>query len=163
MLLDTDVLIDVALDRQPHADAAAEILDRLERGREKAFIAWHSVSNFYYLVAPSHGGPGARDFILDLTRFVAVAATDTRAVRYAARASHAGLRGRAAGRRCESLRRAAHRHQKRQGLRPIANPRAHPGRGAPRAVPRLSRRIHGPVKWAARGAGRNWSPLNRSR
>lgn len=84
MLLDTDVLLDVALDRRPHADAAAEILDRIERGREKAFIAWHSVSNLYYLVAPSHGGPGARDFILDLTRFVAVAETDTRAVRYAA-------------------------------------------------------------------------------
>lgn len=84
MLLDTDVLLDFALDRQPHADAAAEVLDRLERGREKAFIAWHTVSNFYYLVAPSRGGPGARDFILDLTRFVAVAETDTRAVRYAA-------------------------------------------------------------------------------
>ena len=84
MLLDTDVLLDVALDRQPHADAAAEILDRLERGRERAFIAWHTVSNFYYLVAPSRGGPGARDFILDLTRFVAVAETDTSAVRYAA-------------------------------------------------------------------------------
>ena len=84
MLLDTDVLLDVALDRQPHADAAAEILDRLEHGRERAFIAWHSVSNFYYLVAPSRGGPSARDFILDLTAFVAVAATDTRAVRYAA-------------------------------------------------------------------------------
>ena len=84
MLLDTDVLLDVALDRQPHADAAAEILDRLERGRQRAFIAWHGVSNFYYLVAPSRGGPSARDFILDLTRFVAVAETDTRAVRYAA-------------------------------------------------------------------------------
>lgn len=84
MLLDTDVLLDVALDRQPHVEASGELLDRLERGREKAFIAWHTVSNFYYLVAPSHGGPGARDFILDLTRFVAVAETDTRAVRYAA-------------------------------------------------------------------------------
>ncbi len=84
MLLDTDVLLDVALDRQPHADAASEVLDRLERGRERAFIAWHTVSNFYYLVAPSHGGLGARDFILDLIRFVAVAETDTSAVRYAA-------------------------------------------------------------------------------
>ncbi len=84
MLLDTDVLIDVALDRHPHADASGELLDRLERGRENAFIAWHTVSNFYYLVAPTRGGPSARDFILDLTRFVAVAATDTRAVRFAA-------------------------------------------------------------------------------
>ena len=84
ILLDTDVLIDVALDRHPHAGPAAHLLDRLEHGAESACIAWHTVSNFYYLVAPSRGGPGARDFILELTRFVAVAATGAEAVRYAA-------------------------------------------------------------------------------
>ena len=84
ILLDTDVLIDVALDRHPHADPAAELLDRIEHGAEAAFIAWHSVANFYYLVAPALGGVNARDFIGDLTRFVAVATTDTAGVRYAA-------------------------------------------------------------------------------
>ena len=59
MLLDTDVLIDVALDRRPHSDPASEILDRLEHGTQNAFIAWHTVSNFYYLVAPSRGAVGA--------------------------------------------------------------------------------------------------------
>ena len=84
MLLDTDVLIDVALDRRPHSDLASEILDRLERGYRKAFIAWHSVSNFYYVVSPSRGEITARDFILELTRFVEVAETGTEAIRYAA-------------------------------------------------------------------------------
>lgn len=84
MLLDTDVLIDVALDRRPHSDLASEILDRLEHGYRKAFVAWHSVSNFYYLVAPSRGEGTARDFILELTRFVKVAETGTDAIRYAA-------------------------------------------------------------------------------
>ncbi len=84
MLLDTDVLIDVALDRSPHSDLASEILDRLEHGYQKAFIAWHSVSNFFYMVAPSHGEKTARDFILELTRFVEVAETGTEAIRYAA-------------------------------------------------------------------------------
>ena len=84
MLLDTDVLIDVALDRRPHSDLASEILDRLEHGYRKAFVAWHSVSNFYYLVAPSRGEGTARDFILELTRFVKVAETGTDASRYAA-------------------------------------------------------------------------------
>lgn len=84
ILLDTDVLIDVALDRHPHADPAGELLDRIEHGGEAAFIAWHSVANFYYLVAPALGGVNARDFIVDLTRFVAVATTDTAGVRYAA-------------------------------------------------------------------------------
>ena len=84
MLLDTDVLIDVALDRRPHSDLASEILDRLEHGYRKAFIAWHSVSNFYYVVSPSRGEITTRDFILELTRFVEVAETGTEAIRYAA-------------------------------------------------------------------------------
>ena len=84
ILLDTDVLIDVALDRHPHAGPASELLDRIEHGAENASIAWHTVSNFYYIVAPSRGGMSARDFIVELTRFVAVATTGTEAIRYAA-------------------------------------------------------------------------------
>lgn len=83
MLLDTDVLVDVALDRPPHADAASDLLDRIEHGSLSACIAWHSVSNFYYLVAPTGSAVSARDFIAELTRFVEIAATDTAALRYA--------------------------------------------------------------------------------
>ena len=42
------------------------------------------MSNFYYLVTSSGGGMDAREFIVELTRFVEVAATDTQAIRYAA-------------------------------------------------------------------------------
>ena len=84
ILLDTDVLIDVALDRRPHSDLASELLDRIENGAEAAYIAWHSVSNLYYIVAPALGGVSARDFIVELTRFVGVAPTDTGGIRYAA-------------------------------------------------------------------------------
>ena len=84
MLLDTDILIDVALDRRPYSGPASNLLDRIERGREKAFIAWHTVSTFYYLVARSRDGMSARDFIVDLVRFVAIAETGTDALRYAA-------------------------------------------------------------------------------
>ena len=83
ILLDTDILIDIALDRHPHAGPAAELLDQIEHGAERAGIAWHTVSNFYYIVASARGGGNARDFIVELTRFVAVAATGTEAVRYA--------------------------------------------------------------------------------
>ena len=84
MLLDTDVLIDIALDRRPHSDPAVALLDRIESTGETVFIAWHSVSNFYYLVSPSLGRRSARDFIVELTRFVQVAPADTEAIRYAA-------------------------------------------------------------------------------
>ncbi len=84
MLLDTDVLVDVALDRHPHSGPASELVDRIESGAEAACVAWHSVSNFHYLMAPALGGVSARDFIVELTRFVSVATTDAEGIRFAA-------------------------------------------------------------------------------
>ena len=84
ILLDTDVLIDVALDRPPHAEAAARLLTLLERRPRMAFLAWHTLSNFYYLVSPTRGRDDARRFLEDLTRFVSVAPTDTDAFHFRA-------------------------------------------------------------------------------
>jgi predicted nucleic acid-binding protein len=39
ILLDTDILVDVALDRLPHAEHAAALLDALEHRPGSAFIA----------------------------------------------------------------------------------------------------------------------------
>ena len=83
MLLDTDVLIDVALDRRPHAGPSSELLEQVERGPRRAFVAWHTLSNFYYLVTSARGDADTRDFITELVRFVAVAPADTTALRYA--------------------------------------------------------------------------------
>lgn len=84
ILVDTDVLIDLALDRQPHAEWSAGLIDRLERRAHMAFVAWHTLSNFYYLVSPAKGKHNARQFLVDLTRFVSVAPADTEALRFAA-------------------------------------------------------------------------------
>jgi predicted nucleic acid-binding protein len=79
ILLDTDVLIDVALDRRPHAEASGDLLGFLEERRRMASVAWHTLSNFYYLVSPTRGREDARQFLVDLTRFVLVAPTDVKA------------------------------------------------------------------------------------
>jgi predicted nucleic acid-binding protein len=84
LLVDTDILIDFALDRRPHAVAAGELLDALERRQATGFIAWHSVANFHYLVVSKKGSSATRAFLLDLLRFVQVAPTSTESVRYAA-------------------------------------------------------------------------------
>jgi predicted nucleic acid-binding protein len=84
ILIDTDVLIDLALDRDPHAGPASELFDYLEIRRRRAFVAWHSLSNFYYLVAPTRGKRSTREFLVDLTRFVTVAPSDTDALHFAA-------------------------------------------------------------------------------
>jgi predicted nucleic acid-binding protein len=83
VLIDTDVLIDVALDRRPFSEPAGRLLDALQERRAEGYVAWHSVSNFYYMVSPRNGSPGAKDFIRDLLRFVDVSPTGTRDVVYA--------------------------------------------------------------------------------
>lgn len=84
ILIDTDVLIDLALDRKGYADAAGALLDVLEQRPGRAFVAWHSVSNFYYLVLPERGRAKTRQFLVDLIGFVAVAPTTTEHLRLAA-------------------------------------------------------------------------------
>jgi len=85
VLLDTDILVDLALDREPYAEHAAALLNALEGRPGSAFIAWHSISNFYHLLAPKRGRPGAKAFLMELSRFIEVAPTTTESLRYAAR------------------------------------------------------------------------------
>lgn len=85
VLIDTDVLIDLALGRKPHDEPAAHLLDALERRRASGFLACHSASNFYHLVAPEQGNDVARAFLLDLARFIEIAPTTTESLRQAGR------------------------------------------------------------------------------
>ncbi len=71
-------------DRAPYAEDAASLLDALEHRPGSGFMAWHTISNFYYLLAPTRGRSGTRAFLLDLGRFVDVAGTTTESLRCAA-------------------------------------------------------------------------------
>lgn len=83
ILVGTDVLIDLALDRQPFSTPAADLLDALERMPGQACVAWHTLSNFYYLVSPKLGPASAQEFLADVSRFVQVAPTTTESLRLA--------------------------------------------------------------------------------
>ena len=85
IFIDTDVLVDVALDRAPHAATAGTLLDRLERNEAAGFMAWHSASNLYYLVSPKRGKRDTRIFLLELTEFIEIAPSSTESLRQAAR------------------------------------------------------------------------------
>jgi predicted nucleic acid-binding protein len=84
ILLDADVILDVALDRTPHADASAALLLRLERRPYRAFVAWHTLANLYYLLRPARGPGDAREFLVGLTTILLVAPTNTEDLRFAA-------------------------------------------------------------------------------
>jgi predicted nucleic acid-binding protein len=80
VLLDTDVLLDVALERQPFVEASGAVLDWAERHPGRAVVAWHSLSNLAYMIRPD-----ARPFIADLLDFAEVAPASATAARQALR------------------------------------------------------------------------------
>ena len=77
VLFDTDVLVDLTLERRPHVDDAAALLDLVERGAARGFVAWNTVSNFFYLVSARRGAAATRRFIDELMQFVDSAPTTT--------------------------------------------------------------------------------------
>lgn len=72
ILLDTDVLLDVALRRSEFFEDSAAVLAWAEANPGSAAVAWHSVANLHYLVRPD-----CREFIRDLLNFVEVAPVAT--------------------------------------------------------------------------------------
>lgn len=67
ILVDTDVLLDVALDRIPHVTESAAVLRWAEAGG-RASVAWHSLTNCSYLLKGS-----GRSFLELLLKSVSVA------------------------------------------------------------------------------------------
>ncbi len=78
ILLDTDVLLDVALLRAGFFKVSARVLEWAEDEPGKAAVAWHSLSNLSYILRPD-----ARPFLRDLLQFVKVAPVTTDSARLA--------------------------------------------------------------------------------
>lgn len=70
ILLDTDVLLDVALARPPHVENSAAVLQWVQSGGEAA-VAWHSLTNCAYMLK------GGRPFLDKLMKLVEVATVGT--------------------------------------------------------------------------------------
>ena len=70
ILIDTDVLLDVALKREPFIVDSRQVLSWSQGEPRQAAVGWHSLSNIAYLT-----GPAARGFIRDLLEFIEVAPT----------------------------------------------------------------------------------------
>jgi predicted nucleic acid-binding protein len=80
ILLDTDVLLDVPLaGSQRHFPDSLTLLNWCENHAGTAQMAWHSLSNIYYLLSRQKppGRFDARNFLRDLLNFVAIVPTGT--------------------------------------------------------------------------------------
>jgi len=81
VFVDTDVIIDFLIDRQPHAIASSKIFDLCDKNQIKIFASSLCVNNVHYIVRKVIGDRKAREVIdelLDLMVILEVSELDLR-------------------------------------------------------------------------------------
>ena len=76
VLFDTNIVLDVLLDRQPYAEASAAAWAAVETGAAEGMLAAHAVTTIHYLVGKELGGLKARRIVSAILRVFGVAAVD---------------------------------------------------------------------------------------
>lgn len=63
ILLDTNIVLDLLMDRAPFADAAAELFAKVEDSTIMGYVCGTTITTIYYLAAKAVGAPRAREEI----------------------------------------------------------------------------------------------------
>jgi predicted nucleic acid-binding protein len=77
ILFDVNVVLDVLLDRKPHAEASAAAWAAVETGKVEGVLAAHAVTTIHYLVRKEAGGAKARGIISSILRVFGIAAVNS--------------------------------------------------------------------------------------
>ncbi|MEO8126377.1 MAG: PIN domain-containing protein [Bryobacteraceae bacterium] len=83
ILLDTNVVLDVLLERQPHAAASLNVWAAVETGKLEGLLAAHAVTTIHYLVGKELGITKANKCIGMILNVFGVAPVDARVIREA--------------------------------------------------------------------------------
>lgn len=76
ILLDTSVVLDVLLDRRPHAEASAAVWAAVETGIAEGMLAAHAVTTIHYLVRREKGNVRAKRIVSAILKVFKIAAVD---------------------------------------------------------------------------------------
>jgi predicted nucleic acid-binding protein len=87
ILVDTNVVLDVVLDRQPYAERSAAIWKAIETGTSEGLLAAHAITTLHYLIRKELGATKARRLISEILRVFRVAAVDGSVIEEALRLS----------------------------------------------------------------------------
>ena len=72
LLIDTNILLDVVLERQPWVADATGLLDAIAKGRAEGYIAGHAVTTVYYVVERTRDRILAATAVSDLLQLLTV-------------------------------------------------------------------------------------------
>ena len=73
LLFDTDVILDLLLDREPFAEAASQIFSRVEEGSITGYVCATTVTTIHYLATKVSGTSKAKKSIQELLSILEVA------------------------------------------------------------------------------------------
>ena len=72
LLIDTNVLLDVVLERKPWVEDATALLDAVAKGRAQGYVAAHAVTTVYYVVERARNRALAATAVSDLLQLLTV-------------------------------------------------------------------------------------------
>lgn len=87
ILFDINVVVDVLLNRLPHAEASAAVWAAVETGKAEGLVSAHAVTSIHYLVRKEMGATKARRIVSAVLRVFGVAAVDGVAIQEALQSS----------------------------------------------------------------------------
>jgi predicted nucleic acid-binding protein len=76
LLLDTNIILDIALKREPHFEFSSKIFDLIDQKRIIAYITASTVTDIYYISGKEKGKEIAINFISNLIEIVDVIGVD---------------------------------------------------------------------------------------
>ncbi|MGG6263853.1 type II toxin-antitoxin system VapC family toxin [Leptolyngbya sp. AN03gr2] len=76
VLVDTNVLIDIALQRQPFFQDSDRAFALIEQGRAEGFISATTYSDLYYIIRKTQGHIWTLEFLRKLSRICQIATVD---------------------------------------------------------------------------------------
>ncbi len=79
-LLDTNVIVDVALERQPYFSDSETVLSLVEQGQIEGYISATTFSDLYYIIRKDKGRNLTLEFLSDISTFCRVATVDRAAI-----------------------------------------------------------------------------------
>jgi len=76
LLLDINVVLDILLDRKPHAAVSGAVWARIEKSEAKGYLPAHGATTIFYLIERDKGAKVARQALEAIVRVLEVAPVD---------------------------------------------------------------------------------------
>jgi predicted nucleic acid-binding protein len=76
LLVDTNVVLDVLLDRQPHAKASVAVWASIEAGGCEGYLSAHTITTVHYLIQRELGASRTKHLVALLLRVFRIAGVD---------------------------------------------------------------------------------------